>query len=164
VAWSDWRGIIIPAYGPTTLVAIGQGAILPLVALSARDLGAGVGTAAFIVALIGVGNLLGDLPAGALAARIGEKQALVAKQEGLGRPACTRAALIPIRKNAAWWALTHRRRERFMPVATPVLIASDLMFRAPIPLASYSLGPLWVISGHERASQGRPLHSRQRTC
>src|SRR5688572_29123276 len=32
-----------------------------------------------------------------------EKEALVAKQEGLGRPACTRAALIPIRKNAAWW-------------------------------------------------------------
>ena len=78
MARSDWRGIIIPAYGPTTLVSIGQGAILPLVALSARDLGAGVGTAAFIVALIGVGNLLGDLPAGALAARIGEQRALVA--------------------------------------------------------------------------------------
>jgi MFS family permease len=78
VARSDWRGIIIPAYGPTTLVSIGQGAIMPLVALSARDLGAGVGTAAFIVALIGVGTLLGDLPAGALAARIGEQRALVA--------------------------------------------------------------------------------------
>jgi hypothetical protein len=44
----------------------------------------------------------------------GEKDALVAKQEGLGRPACTRAALIPIRKNAAWWALTQdERREVF---------------------------------------------------
>ena len=60
------------------LVSIGQGAILPLVALSARDLGASVGTAAFIVALIGIGQLLGDLPAGALAARIGEQRALVA--------------------------------------------------------------------------------------
>jgi len=78
VAWSDWRGIVIPAYGPTTLVSIGQGAILPLVALSARDLGAGVGTAALVVGLIGVGNLLGDLPAGALAARVGEQRALVA--------------------------------------------------------------------------------------
>ena len=39
-----------------------------------------------------------------------EKDALVAKQEGLGRPACTRAALIPIRKNAAWWALTQDER------------------------------------------------------
>jgi hypothetical protein len=39
-----------------------------------------------------------------------EKDALVAKQEGLGRPACTRAALIPIRKNAAWWAMTQDER------------------------------------------------------
>ena len=39
-----------------------------------------------------------------------EKTTLVAKQEGLGRPAATRAALIPIRKNAAWWALTQDER------------------------------------------------------
>src|SRR5512132_2320494 len=73
-----WRDIAITAYGPTVLVAIGQGAILPLVALSARELGAGVGTASFIVALIGLGQLVGDLPAGVLAARIGEKRALIA--------------------------------------------------------------------------------------
>jgi MFS family permease len=73
-----WRDIAITAYGPTILVAIGQGAILPLVALSARDIGAGVGTASFIVALIGIGQLVGDLPAGALAGRIGEKRALIA--------------------------------------------------------------------------------------
>ena len=67
----------MPAYGPTLLVSIGQGAILPLVALSARDLGAGIGLAAFFVALIGLSQLVGDLPAGALAARIGEQRALV---------------------------------------------------------------------------------------
>ena len=39
-----------------------------------------------------------------------EKTALVAKQEGLGRQGSTRAALIPIRKNAAWWALTQDER------------------------------------------------------
>jgi len=73
-----WRDIAITAYGPTILLAVGQGAILPLVALSARALGASVGMAAFIVALIGLGQLLGDLPAGALAARMGEKRALIA--------------------------------------------------------------------------------------
>ena len=72
-----WREIVITAYGPTILIAVGQGAILPLVALSARALGASVGMAAFIVALIGIGQLVGDLPAGALAARIGEKRALI---------------------------------------------------------------------------------------
>jgi chlorite dismutase len=39
-----------------------------------------------------------------------EKQALLSKQEGLGRPAATHAALIPIRKSAAWWALTQDER------------------------------------------------------
>ncbi|HEX8508632.1 MAG TPA: MFS transporter, partial [Propionibacteriaceae bacterium] len=74
----SWRRVILPAYGPTVLVAIGYGAILPLVALSARALGASIGTAALIVALTGIGQLLGDLPAGALAARIGERRALIA--------------------------------------------------------------------------------------
>lgn len=39
-----------------------------------------------------------------------EKNALLAKQEGLGRSASTCAALIPIRKNAAWWALSQDER------------------------------------------------------
>jgi hypothetical protein len=39
-----------------------------------------------------------------------EKTALVSKQEGLGRPASNHAALIPIRKNAAWWALAQDER------------------------------------------------------
>ncbi len=68
----------MPAYGPTILVSIGSGAILPLVALTARDLGASVGVAALVVALLGIGQLVGDLPAGALASRIGERRALIA--------------------------------------------------------------------------------------
>ncbi|MBY0242392.1 MAG: chlorite dismutase family protein [Burkholderiaceae bacterium] len=39
-----------------------------------------------------------------------EKVALVSKQEGLGREASSLAALIPIRKCAAWWALAHDER------------------------------------------------------
>lgn len=39
-----------------------------------------------------------------------EKTMLVAAQEGLGRPAATCAALIPIRKNAQWWGLTQDER------------------------------------------------------
>lgn len=43
-----------------------------------------------------------------------EKTALVARQEGLGRPDSTCAALIPIRKTPAWWALPQdERREIF---------------------------------------------------
>lgn len=39
-----------------------------------------------------------------------EKAQLVATQEGLGRPQATCAALIPIRKSAAWWAMTQDER------------------------------------------------------
>lgn len=73
----SWRQVVIPVYGPTLLVSIGAGAILPLVALAARELGASLGVAALVVAMLGVGQLVGDLPAGALAARIGERRALI---------------------------------------------------------------------------------------
>ncbi len=39
-----------------------------------------------------------------------EKEQLLAKQQGLGRPESTCAALIPIRKSPAWWALTQDER------------------------------------------------------
>ncbi|MEI6713664.1 MAG: chlorite dismutase family protein [Verrucomicrobiota bacterium] len=39
-----------------------------------------------------------------------EKEKLLARQEGLGRSDSTCAALIPIKKNAAWWALTQDER------------------------------------------------------
>jgi hypothetical protein len=39
-----------------------------------------------------------------------EKVQLAAKQQALGRADATYAALIPIRKNAAWWAMTQDER------------------------------------------------------
>lgn len=73
-----FRDIWLVAYGPSIVSAIGDGAIMPVLALRARDLGADVSTAAAIVALTGVGMLLASLPAGALVARVGERRALVA--------------------------------------------------------------------------------------
>ncbi len=39
-----------------------------------------------------------------------ENKKLVSVQEGLNRPEATCAALIPIRKNAAWWAMSQDQR------------------------------------------------------
>ncbi|MFG3342935.1 MFS transporter [Glycomyces sp. NPDC048151] len=72
------RRLALPIYGPTILISIGMGAVMPLVALSALDLGASVTQAAIIVGLVGFGQLVGDLPAGALAQRFGEKRVLLA--------------------------------------------------------------------------------------
>ena len=41
-----------------------------------------------------------------------EKDKLSAVQAGLGRPEATHAALIPIRKSAAWWELTQEERRK----------------------------------------------------
>jgi MFS family permease len=71
------RQLALPIYGPTILISIGLGAVVPLIALSALDLGATVTQAAIIVGLIGFGQLVGDLPAGALAQRFGEKRVLL---------------------------------------------------------------------------------------
>lgn len=72
-----FRDIWLVAYGPSIVSAIGHGAMMPVLALRARDLGADVSTAAAIVALIGMGQLVASLPAGALVARVGERRALV---------------------------------------------------------------------------------------
>ncbi len=64
-------------YLPNLLYGIGQGAIAPVVALSARDLGASVAGASLVVAAAGIGRMIGDLPAGALTARVGERRAML---------------------------------------------------------------------------------------
>lgn len=72
------RKIAVPAYGPSLLFGIGEGAFLPVVPLTARDLGAAVPTAALVVGLIGVGSLISNIPASMLTMHRGERWAIVA--------------------------------------------------------------------------------------
>ena len=74
----DLRRIAVSAFGPSLLFGIGEGAILPVVPLSARDLGASVPTAALIVTLIGVGSLVSNIPASLITMHRGERWAIVA--------------------------------------------------------------------------------------
>lgn len=43
-----------------------------------------------------------------------ELEVLANRQPGLGRPGCTRGALIPIRKSDAWWALAQDERRALL--------------------------------------------------
>ncbi|WP_412179759.1 MFS transporter, partial [Variovorax paradoxus] len=72
-----WR-IAVPAFGPSLLFGIGEGAILPIVPLTARELGASVPMAALVMALIGIGSLLNNIPASMITMRWGERWAIVA--------------------------------------------------------------------------------------
>lgn len=71
------RSVGVAVYLPSLLFGIGQGAVVPLVALSAAARGASVGMAALAVSIMGIGKLLGDIPAGSLAARVGERRAML---------------------------------------------------------------------------------------
>src|SRR5690606_36338485 len=72
-----WRQVVASAFLPTILFSIGEGAIIPIIPIVASRLGADIAGAALVAAMIVVGQLLGDLPAGTLVARIGERVAMI---------------------------------------------------------------------------------------
>ncbi|HZW42756.1 MAG TPA: MFS transporter [Agromyces sp.] len=74
----SWRSIILPAYLPTLLFSVGEGAMIPVIPVVATDRGASLALAGLIAAMLMVGELAGDLPAGWLVARIGERNAMIA--------------------------------------------------------------------------------------
>ena len=72
------RQIAVPAFAPSLLFGLGEGAILPIVALSVRHLGGSVALAALVVTLIGIGSLVCNIPASIITTRYGERWAIVA--------------------------------------------------------------------------------------
>lgn len=71
------RSLAVPVYGPSLLFGLGEGAILPVVALSARSFGASVAVAALMVMLINAGSLVFNVPASLICDRYGERLAIV---------------------------------------------------------------------------------------
>jgi len=71
------RSVALSAFLPAALFAIGEGAIIPIIPVVASDLGASLPFAAFVAALILVGELIGDVPSGWLVSRIGERTAMI---------------------------------------------------------------------------------------
>lgn len=69
--------MVFRVYAPSLLYAVGQGCVLPVIALSARDLGASVAQAALVITLIGIGSLVTNVPASLLVARLGERIAMI---------------------------------------------------------------------------------------
>ena len=71
------RKIALPAFGPSFLFGLGEGAILPVIALTVRQLGGSVALAALMVTLIGIGSLVSNIPASMITTRYGERWAIV---------------------------------------------------------------------------------------
>lgn len=73
-----WRSVAVVVFLPSIVFSVGQYAIIPVIPALAQDLGTDLGGAALIASMLVVGQLLGDIPSGAVVARIGERRAMIA--------------------------------------------------------------------------------------
>lgn len=121
------RSLALSVYLPTFLFAVGQGAVIPIVPLFARELGASVAFAATIVTLRGLGILSFDVPAGMLVSRFGERNAIllgtavlavVAVGAGLSQSPAMYAALMFVMGCA--WSIWMLARLAYASEASPV--------------------------------------------
>jgi MFS family permease len=71
------RDIAPAAFVPPAVFAVGQGAIAPVIVISATDLGASPAMAALVVASAGLGQIVADIPAGSLVHRFGERPTMI---------------------------------------------------------------------------------------
>ena len=71
------RSVAIAAFAPATLFGVAQGAMLPVIVASTYLRGASTSMAALIVALLGIGSLITNIPSGVLATRLGERRAML---------------------------------------------------------------------------------------
>src|SRR5690606_40562492 len=71
------RSVVLGAFVPSLVFEVGIGAMLPIVAITATNLDASLAAAGTMAALVPIGQLLADVPAGALAARLGDRHAML---------------------------------------------------------------------------------------
>ncbi|GAA2824913.1 putative MFS family arabinose efflux permease [Leucobacter komagatae] len=88
-------------YGPTLLFALGQGALIPLIPTMATRAGADLATSGLVASALVVGQLCGNIPAGWLVAKVGERMAMVIS----GFLALAGALMLPFASNIGVLAL-----------------------------------------------------------
>jgi MFS family permease len=71
------RSLGLPVLAPTALAYGSEGAAMVVLTFAALDLGAAPGTAAAVGGLVGLGGLLGSVPAGRLVTRYGDRRVLL---------------------------------------------------------------------------------------
>ena len=95
------KRIAVPAFAPSLLYGVADGAILPIIAFTALELGASPALAGFVAALTGLGSLLNNVPAALLTARFGERRAML----GAALAALVAFGLCMAARHVAWLAI-----------------------------------------------------------
>jgi len=73
----SFKRIAVAAFGPSVLSGIATGAMMPVIALRAGEIGASAAQAGFMAALVGLGAIFSNLPAAVMTARVGERKAIL---------------------------------------------------------------------------------------
>jgi len=127
----NWRSIAVSAYGPSFLFGIAEGALFPVMAVSARALGASISQAGLITALWGIGALLSNLPAALIASRWGERRALVGSAMF-----CALALLLCLLANQVLWLALGLLLSAVLALLAPIwILGSSIVFVAGIALS-----------------------------
>ena len=71
------RKIALAVYLPTFLFAAGESAIIPVIPVIAKSIGADLATAGLVAAMLTIGIVVGDIPSGSFVARVGERVAML---------------------------------------------------------------------------------------
>ena len=71
------RSYAASSFLPAMIYEIGNGAVMPILVTTAIDLGASTGVAAFTLSLLGVGRVIGDVPAAWVAERYGDRRSMM---------------------------------------------------------------------------------------
>ncbi|MGQ7785897.1 MFS transporter [Nesterenkonia sp. K-15-9-6] len=122
------QAVVLGALVPAFIFSIGIGAMLPVIAPHAVQQGAPLAVAGVIAAMLPVGQILADIPAGALAARIGDRRAMLAAGglAGLGLLAAAAAPTLvtlglAVLLVGAANAVFHLARHSYLTEITPAL-------------------------------------------
>ncbi|MFT4148296.1 MAG: MFS transporter [Micrococcaceae bacterium] len=71
------RKIAVPAFGPSILFGIAEGALFPVIPATSTSLGASLALSSLIVSIIGIGSMLANIPASIFTHKFGEKIAII---------------------------------------------------------------------------------------
>ena len=72
-----FQTVVLGALIPAFIFSVGVGAMLPIIAPFAVQQGSSLAVAGVIAAMLPVGQIIADIPAGALASRIGDRRAML---------------------------------------------------------------------------------------
>lgn len=124
--------LVLPVYAPTFLISLGTGMLVPILPLYADSFGASYAWIGLVLASRGLGTIIGDLPAGVLLQRVGQRKLMLI---GLSAIACCGLAMS---------------------------FASTLWQLVCIGLIEGMGGALWNISRHAYLTEAAPMGQRGR--